>query len=207
MKSRWIIGGGDYLDLVFHACQQAYPGEQVERIVVPQTEAYEFDLSVLDALSPAGGSAFVAFDERFGNFKRMELMQAAMERGFKLEPLICGSADVAADAVIGMNVFVAQNVTIGHGCRIDFNTVIHAGATIGPNVRIKSSCWLESGVHLGLGAEVGAHSILRMGALVAPKVKIGRNCELGWPRRYDQDVADRTTFDPRYDAPIHIYGG
>lgn len=206
MKFRWIIGGGDYLDQVFHACKKAYPDDRVERVFVPQTETYEFDFSVLSTLSPVEGSAFVAFDDCFGNFKRMELMQAVMGRGFKLNPLVCSSASVAADAVIGLNVFVAQNVTIEHGCRIDFNTVIHAGATISPNVRIKSSCWVESGVQIGLGAEVGAHSILRVGAIIAPNVKIGRNCELGWPQRYDRDVADRTTFDPRYGAPIYVYG-
>lgn len=206
MKFRWIIGGGDYLDQIFHACQQAYPDEQIEPVLVSQTEADEFDLSVLNTLSPAIGTAFVAFDESFGNFKRMELMQAVIERGLKLDPLICDHASVAADAVIGMNVFVAPNVVIGHGCRIDFNTVIHAGTTISPQTRIKSSCWLESGVQLGKGVEIGAHSTLRTGAIVAPHIKIGRHCELGWPQRYDQDVADRTTFDPRYDAPIYIYG-
>lgn len=205
MKFRWVIGAGDYLDQVFYACKQAYPDECVERVLVPQTDAYEFDFSVLSTLSPAEGSAFVAFDDRFGNFKRMELMQAVMGHGFKLNPLVC-SASVAVDAVIGLNVFVAQNVTIEHGCRIDFNTVVHAGTTISPNVQIKSSCWVESGVQIGLGAEIGAHSILRVGAIVAPNVKIGRNCELGWPQRYDRDVADRTTFDPRYDAPIYVYG-
>ena len=51
----------------------------------------------------------------------------------------------------------------------------------------------------------GAHSTLRMGALVAPKVQIGRHCELGWPQRYGQDVAAKTIFDPRYDAPIYTY--
>lgn len=206
MKFRWIIGSGDYLDQVFHTCLEAFPDEQVERVLVLQSEADEFDLSVLNTLSSETGTAFVALDERFGNFKRMELMQAVMERGLKLDPLICNHASVAADAVIGMNVFVAPNVVIGHGCRIDFNTVIHAGATISPHVRIKSSCWLESGVQLGKGVEIGAHSTLRTGAIVAPHIKIGRHCELGWPQHYGQHVPDRTTFDLRYDTPIYIYG-
>jgi acetyltransferase-like isoleucine patch superfamily enzyme len=62
------------------------------------------------------------------------------------------------------------------------------------------------GVIVGDGAEIGAHSTLRMGALVAPGIKVGRNCELGWPRRYDEDLPSRTVFDSRYDEPIFVYG-
>lgn len=207
MKSRWIVGAGDYLDLVFHSCRKTYPDDQVEKVVVPQTEGYEFDLTVLDALTPDHGSAFVAFDERFGNFKRMELMQALMARGFRLDPLISRSSDVAEDVVIGMNVFIGPNTTIGHGCRIDFNTVIHAGVIIGPGSQVKSSCWLESGVQLGSGVKIGAHCTLRVGASIRSKVTIGRGCELGWPRVYEQDVAGNTFFDTRYDEPICVYTG
>lgn len=86
MKSRWIIGRSEYLDLAFHAWKQARQDETVIRIEVPQDSEHEFDLGVLDGLNPTDGAMFVAFDERFGNFKRVELMQAAMERGFKLSP-------------------------------------------------------------------------------------------------------------------------
>lgn len=206
MKSRWIVGGGDYLDVAFQAWKQARPQDSVEKIVVPQGAGYVFDFNVLNALDPAQGTMFVAFDERFGNFKRMELMQAAMERGFKLEPFISSSASIATDAVVGPNAFIGDGVRMGVGVRVDYNTVVNAGALLGNRVRLRASCWLEMGVVVGDGAEVGAHSTLRMGALVAPGVKIGRNCELGWPRRYDHDLPSRTTFDTRYDNPILVYG-
>ncbi|WP_323011599.1 UDP-3-O-(3-hydroxymyristoyl)glucosamine N-acyltransferase [Castellaniella sp.] len=207
MKSRWIVGAGDCLDVIFHACKQAYPGDQVEKIIVPQTDDDEFDSAALDALAPDSGTAFVAFDESFGNMKRMELMRALMVRGFRLDTLISPSAVVAEDAIIGMNVFIGPNATIGHGCRVDFNTIIHAGVIIGPNSRVKSSCWLESGVQLDSGVEIGAYCILRMGAAIRSQVTIGRGCELGWPRMYEQDVLSNTFFDPRYDEPIYVYAG
>ena len=206
MKSRWIVGGGRYLDLAVQAWKQARPDECIERIEVPQTADYQFDLGVLAALSPAEGAMFVAFDERFGNFKRMELMQAAMERGFKLEALVSPGAAVAPDAVIGPNAFIGAGVCIGAGTRIDYNSVINAGARLGSGVHLRASCWLDMGVVVGDGAEVGAHSILRMGTLVAPGIKVGRNCELGVPRLYDRDIPSRTTFDTRYDEPIVVYG-
>jgi NDP-sugar pyrophosphorylase family protein len=206
MKSRWVVGGGAYLDQAVSAWKQARPEENVIRVEVPQREDYSFDLTVLDGISPAEGSMFIAFDERFGNFKRMELMQAAMERGFKLEALISPSAIIAKDVAVGINVFVADGVIIGAGSRIDYNCVLQPGVKAGNDVRIKSSCWLDIGVNVGHGAEIGAHGILRMGAMVASGVKIGRHCELGWPRLYDKDVPPRTVFDTRYEEPIRVYG-
>lgn len=206
MKSRWIVGGGDALDLMFHAWREARPDEAVQKVEVKQGADYEFDMAVFDTLDAATGDVFVAFDERFGNFKRMELMRAALERGFKLEPFVSSSAVVAQDAVIGPNVYIGPLVVVGHGCRIDYNTVIHAGAQIGPNSHIRSSCWLDGGVQLGARVELGAHAIVRMGASVRSGVKIGKGAELGWPQVYGADVADKTVFDVRYDEPIYVYG-
>ncbi len=206
MTSRWIVGGGDYAELAAQTWKQVRPDENVVRIDVPQHVNHAFDLSPLDGLSPSEGTVFVAFDERFGNFKRMELMQAAMKRGFKLEPLVHPSAVVASGAVIGLNVFVGPQVVIGHGSRVDYNTVLHAGAHVGPECRIKSSCWIEAGVQLGARVVLGRHSIVRAGAVVKAGVAVGKGCELGWPRLYEQNLADHTTFDPRYDEPILVYG-
>lgn len=205
MASRWIVGRSHYLDLAFHAWKQARQNEMVIRIEVPQDTQHAFDLGVLDGLNPTDGAMFVAFDERLGNFKRAELMQAAMERGFKLEPFIHSSAAIGAETVIGLNAFVGANVVIGHGCRIDYNTVIHASAHLGPACRVKSSCWIDNGVQIGAGVEIGSNSILRTGAIVRAGVKVGRSCELGWPRIYGEDVPAKTYFDTRYDAPIHTY--
>ncbi len=205
MACKWIIGAGAFLDLVLAAWQRAYPGVQVTKIALPQNALYDFDLSGLDALSPTEGTAFVAFDERFANFKRAELMQAVMARGFRLEPFISPHALLASNVQIGLNAFIGDGAIVGHGSRIGYNSVLLPGALLGSDVHVRPSCWLEQGVSVGDGAQIGAHSTLRMGALVAPKVQIGRYCELGWPRRYGQDVAAKTIFDPRYDAPIYTY--
>ena len=206
MKSRWIVGGGEYLDMAFQAWKHARPEESVEKIVAPQGADYAFDMDVFNGLNPTDGAMFVAFDERFGNFKRMELMKKVMERGFRLDSFISPSAAVAPDAAIGPNVFIGAGVCVGGGVRVEYNTVVHAGAILGNGAHLRASCWLEMGVVVGDGAEIGAHSTLRMGALVAPGIKVGRSCELGWPRRYDEDLPSRTVFDRRYDEPIFVYG-
>lgn len=206
MASRLIIGGGTFLELVARTLTQTHPDEQVEQLEIAQHGNYDFDLSAFNLLSQDDRQYFIAFDERFGNFKRAELMQAAMERGIKLASFVHPDATLGEGVKIGANVFVGPRAVIGHGCRIDYNTVIHAGAQVGMNSRIKSSCWIESGVQLGMGVEVGSHSIIRTGAIVRDGIKVGRSCELGWAKTYGTDVRDKTVFDARYDEPIMIYG-
>ncbi|MCZ2499296.1 UDP-3-O-(3-hydroxymyristoyl)glucosamine N-acyltransferase [Xylophilus sp. Kf1] len=206
MGFKWLIGNGDYLHLAHHAWQDvASADDTLQMIEIVQHRDHSFDLAPLDALVPDDGLMFVAIDERFGNFKRMELMQAAMLKGFRLTSCIHPSAHVARDVVIGPNVFVGPNSVVGHGCRIDFNTVIHAGATIGPGTRLQSSCWIDAGVHIGRAVDIGTNGIVRTGASVADGVKVGRFCDLGWARRYAHDIANKTIFDVRYDEPIHVH--
>lgn len=205
MKSRCIVGNGDFLEFVFQEWKQAKPNETIRQIEVPQHEDYSFDLRLLDDINPAENAMFIAIDERFGNFERMELMQAAMERGFKLEPFIHSSASLGSGVVIGLNVYVGANAVIEFGGRIDFNTVIHSGVTIGAHSRIKSSCWIERGVQLGAYVEIGANCTVRMGASVLSGIKVGKNCELGWPQIYSENIPKKTAFDMRFDEPIQTY--
>jgi len=194
------------MEQVFGSWTRTFPQEHVQKIELLPNDDYAFDLSALDMLDPSEGVMFVGFDERFGNFKRMELMQLMMERGFKLESFVSPSAIIPPDTTIGPNAFLGEAVILGAGSRIDFNAVVRDGAKLGAGVHLRPSCWLETGVLIGDGAEIGAHSILRIGALVGPRVRIGKHCELGWPRLYDKDVPARTVFDSRYEEPIHIYG-
>ena len=206
MQFKWVIGSGTYLNEASAAWKKLRCEDTVVRIEVPQHADFEFDLNALEGLNPEEGTMFVAIDDRFGNFKRMELMQTMLERGFRLEACVSSSAILPPDMPIGPNAFVGDGVVIGAGSRVDYNAVLHSGVKIGADVHIRSSCWLEIGVTIGSGAKLGAHSTVRMGAIVAPNVKIGRNCELGWPQLYNQDVADKTCYDTRYDEPIFVYG-
>ncbi|MCT8358697.1 UDP-3-O-(3-hydroxymyristoyl)glucosamine N-acyltransferase, partial [Xanthomonas citri pv. anacardii] len=42
MKSRWIIGGSEYLDLAFYAWKQVRQDEKVIKIDVPQDADHAF---------------------------------------------------------------------------------------------------------------------------------------------------------------------
>ena len=96
---KWVIGATPYLDQAHAAWAAAFPQEMIEKITLAQNARHQFDLTPLNQLDPTQGSIFVAFDERFGNFKRAELMQAVMERGFKLESFVSPRASVAGIAL------------------------------------------------------------------------------------------------------------
>lgn len=202
---KWVIGATPYLDQAHTAWIAAFPQEPIEKIALTQNTRHQFDFSSLDKLPPSQGSVFVAFDERFGNFKRAELMQAVMERGFKLATFISPRASVASNVKIGVNTFIGDGVTIGYGSRIDYNNVLLPGVHIGNGVHIRPSCWLEPGINIGNDVQLGMHCTVRSGAFIAPNVQVGRYCELGWPQRYAKDIAAKTFFDPHYSAPIRIY--
>lgn len=205
MACKWIIGNGIFLDIAYDAWQRAFPESNLEKIIIQQDSKYEFDLSPLNTLDTTAGSAFVAIDERFGNFKRMELMSAVMQRGFKLESLVSPKAMIASNVEVGINTFISDGVIIGYGSRINYNSIIMHGVQIGSETHIRPSCWIESGIIIGNNVQIGAHCILRTGATIKHKIQIGRYCELGWPQHYEKNIAPKTIFDSRYDAPIYTY--
>lgn len=206
MACKWIIGSGAFLDIAYEAWQRAFPELTLEKLSIAQNSKYEFDLSPLYGLNPSDGSAFVAFNEHFGNFKRMELMSAVMQKGFKLDSLVSPHAMVASNVEIGANTLIGDGVIIGYGSRIGYNSIILPGVQIGSKTHIRPSCWLESGTIIGSNVEIGTHCIIRSGAIISSNVQVGRHCELGWTKRYEKDIAPKTIFDPRYDSPIFTYG-
>lgn len=205
MACKWIIGNGIFLDIAYDAWQRAFPESNLEKIIIQQNSKYEFDLSPLNTLDSTAGSAFIAVDERFGNFKRMELMSAVMLKGFKLESLLSPRAMIASNVKIGLNTLISDGVIIGQNSRIDYNSILMPGVQVGNKTHIKPSCWIESGVMIGDNAQIDAHCILRTGTIIKHGIKIGRYCELGWPQLYEKNIPNKTIFDSRYDSPIHTY--
>lgn len=202
---KWIVGATPFLDQAYAAWTEAYPEDHIEKIFLPQNSLHQFDFSSLEKLNANNGSVFIAFDERFGNFKRAELMQSIMERGFKLTTFISKNSIISKNSKIGLNAFIGDGAIIGSGSKIDYNTVILPGVRVGNNVTIRQSCWIEMGVQLENNVSIGAHSTLRSGSIVANGVNVGRGCELGWTKRYIANIPAKTIFDERYDEVIRTY--
>jgi acetyltransferase-like isoleucine patch superfamily enzyme len=206
VKSRFVIGRGAMLDIAVGTWTAAQSDAPPARVEIGQGADYGFDWSALDAVD-RDAEVFMAFGETFGNFSRLDLFQAAIERGFHMPALVSPRAMVAAGVKIGPNCYIGDGAVIGAGTTVEYNCVVNDGALIGAGVRVKPSCWIGPGVQLGNNVEIGMHSTLREGVIVAPGTKIGRNCEIGIAGVYREDLAPKTVYDPRYDGPILVYGG
>lgn len=205
MSCNWLIGGTEHLDFVEEYWRRYWPDLLFKKLVIQQNANFEFDLSCLDSLLTKGDHAFVACDQRFGNFKRLELMHFIANKGIKLINLISPRSMVANNAKIGTNVFVADGCIIGPNCRIEYNTVILQGSSIGYKTHIRSSNWIEPGVCIGNNVNIGSNSIICTGAIVADNISIGRNCELGWRKLYAFDIEAGSFYDSKFDNPILTY--
>jgi UDP-3-O-[3-hydroxymyristoyl] glucosamine N-acyltransferase len=206
MPCKYVIGVGPMLDWALLAWAEVAPALELRKITLQQDHSYAFDLSVLEALRPEEGTAFVAMDHQFLNFRRFELMGLVKAKGFKMPPLVCRGAVVAATAKLGENSCIGAGALVGVGAEIGFNCVVGAGAQIGAGAKIGHSVWLAPGVLVGSACTVGAHTTLEMGVLVPDGLQVGKQCVLQKPGRLAADVAAKTFHLASFTDPVVVYG-
>lgn len=206
MPCKYVVGAGPELDWALAAWAEVEPTLVLHRIALQQDASYAFDLSVLDDIPLDDATAFVALGHQFLNFRRFELMALVKSLGFKMPPLVCPGAMVAATAKLGENSFIGAGALVGVGADIGFNCVVGAGAQVGAGTKLGSSVWLAAGVLLGTGCSVGAHAILDMGMLVSDGVQLGKQCVLQKPGRVAADVAAKTFHLASFASSVMVWG-
>lgn len=193
------------LDMVFAAWRQAAGDAVIERIEVTQRPDYSFDLGFLEGRSPTETTAFAAFDNRFLNFKRLELMGLIRERGFRMDRFVSPSASVAPDVKIGENSFISDGVVVGPGACIQYSSFIGARVIVGPGADVGPVTWIAPGVVIGSNVRIGAHTTLGMGVQLADGVQVGRLCVVEVPGLYRSNIGARTFFNTNFDEPIRTF--
>jgi acyl-[acyl carrier protein]--UDP-N-acetylglucosamine O-acyltransferase len=163
-------------------------------------------LDGLDGLDGEGASAFVAFDARFLNGMRLDLMASLRLRGIAMPALVEPGALVAAGVRMDDNCWIGAGAIIQHGSRIGFNTVIGAGAIVGSGVTVGHSVWIDEGVVIGRGARIGAQVTLGLGVIVGHGRQIGKLCIVDKAGRIEHDIAARTFIHATHAQPIVIIG-
>lgn len=204
MLSKIVVGYGDALALALAGWRDADPALQIEAIALSQDASYRFDLSVLDKFDASQTTAFVALDHQFLNFRRFEMMGEMKSRGFKLPPLVCRGALVAADVRIQENCLIGAGAIVGCNSRIGFNTVIGAGTNVGMGCEIGNSVWIEPGVLLGKRVKIGSNAMVGGGVRLHDTVEIGRQCIIDRPGDISRNVAAKTYVHSQLAAPVHI---
>lgn len=204
MLSKIVVGCGDALELALASWREAAPALQTEAIALSQDASYRFDLSVLDKFDASQTTAFVALDHQFLNFRRFELMGEMKSRGFKLPPLVCRGALVAADVHIQENCLIGAGAIIGCNSRIGFNTVVGAGTNVGMGCEMGNSVWIEPGVLLGRRVKIGSNATVGGGVRLHDTVEIGRQCIIDRPGDISRNVAAKTYVYSQFAAPVYI---
>ena len=205
LKSKLIVGTGDFLDIAFNAWRSKVPNVDVKRHDVAQDRSHYFDLAFLDEYSPGETSMFAAFDNRFLNFKRLELMGAIKGRGFEMEPYIGAGAVIGTGAKIGENSFISEGAIVGAEAKLGYNVFIGSRAVVGYAAEIGRAAWIEAAVVVGRRSRVGAHTTVGLGVIVADGVEFGRYCLVERPGVYRESVAEKTYHLAGFDFPVSIF--
>jgi carbonic anhydrase/acetyltransferase-like protein (isoleucine patch superfamily) len=197
------LGSGPLVAQVASAWAARDCASSVECREARQHADFSFDAEMLAAL-PVGADVFVAFDRRFLNWKRDELMGLVRSRGLRLSTIVSASATVAASVTLGVNVFVGDGASVGAGTTLGEGAVIGARVVIGGAARLGRISWLEPGVIVGAEAVIGDRTALGLGVTIADGVAIGEDCVIDVPGVYRHNVPPRTFHNPLFDEPIRI---
>lgn len=205
-SEKYVVGSGPMLQWIMAAWAEAAPDTVLHAVDVGQDAHYRFDLGALDGLATAEATAFVAWGPQFLNFRRLELMGELKARGFRMPPLVCRGATVAASATLAENCMVGAGAVIGESVKLGFNTQVGSRCLIGHGTKIGTSAWIADGVQIGRGCSIGANSTLGAGVLLAEGVAVGRQCILELPGLRSKPVADKSFFTTAFPKGVAIVG-
>lgn len=112
---------------------------------------------------------------------------------------IAASASVRAETTLGPRVIVDDGVrmfedsVVGAGARIGPNSRIYDNVTIGSNANLLGKVFVHSRSSIGANAVIGSKSSVKHGASVGRHVRIGDRCEIG----HGTSIGDGSIILPR----------
>jgi sugar O-acyltransferase (sialic acid O-acetyltransferase NeuD family) len=113
--------------------------------------------------------------------------------GFKFPKFLHSSSLIAKTAVIDDGVIVSPNCTIGSNVRLGVSTFVNFNCGIGHDAQIGRFVQINPGVQIGGFAKVGDGTLVGSGATVLEKINVGRNSTVGSGAVCFAAVADGAT--------------
>ncbi|WP_045757856.1 DapH/DapD/GlmU-related protein [Xanthomonas albilineans] len=206
-SEKYVIGSGALLRWALAAWAEAAPDTVLHPVDIAQGKDYCFDLDALRTLSCSDATAFVAWDAQFLNLRRQELMGELKARSFKMPPLICRGAQLAASARIGENGMIGAGAIVGPHCDIGFNSWIGTAAVLEHGVKVGNGAWIDAGAFVGAEASIGSHATLGRQVAIAAGVRVGKRCIVQTPGTYRGDIATGTHYLASFATPVQIFNG
>lgn len=190
-----IYGAGKQAELVFYYFSFYQLAEVVGFTVEKEYKDQDvlMGLPVIDfemisqTFPPDNYKIFIAIGGQKMNDVRKNAYSEVKHKGYSLVNLICPTAMIFPNVIIGVNVFVGpsngiapfsrigNNVTLiasklGHHSVIKDNVLI-SSSTVGANVVCEENVFIGLGTVITSGVRIGRNSIIGMGSLIKKDVK------------------------------------
>lgn len=201
-----MIGLPPFVGVACNVWRRARPDLVVDMSEVVQGKDFVFDESTFDTFGPPDVPVFVAIDNRYLNFKRLELMTLLAARGFRLDQVVGVHAVLGEGVTLGDNVLIGEGAVIGDGASIGRGAYLGARAVVGPDAVIAPGAWIEPGVVIGARAQIGTQTTITSGVVIADAVEVGSLCVLAVPGLVRLTIEDRTYLHPAFPDQIRILG-
>lgn len=124
------------------------------------------------------------------NSARAKLYNLALEVGFKLPPIIHGSAIISKSAEIQEATVVMANVVVNAAAVVGVGSILNTSSIVEHDCKIGSFCHIAPGSVLCGAVEVSTGSLIGARSVLIPGVKIGSYCTIGAGSVVIRDVLD-----------------
>lgn len=206
MRPLLVVGPDSTLADVHSLAVQSNPEREVQRLHIPSTDYYRFDLEALGKFSPSEWDVCVAANEFYINDVRRALQEAVAARGYRCcGPLISPHARVADDATIGEGSIIHAGCFIGSRTTIGRHSVLRPNVVLNEEVTIGDYVTLEAGINIRETSKVGDFTTICANSSLARGTIVGSHCYLNISRQYTGNIASCTFHSPSFENPIRIF--
>lgn len=122
---------------------------------------------------------FVAIGYVKCNLYRELVSKRVVEDGYELANYISPHSICWEGTVVGKNIFVADNVFIGHGSKVHDGVILYEGCTFSHDIEIESNCFVSLSVSAGGYTKIGHNSFVGLHSTIKDDVIIGAYIIIG----------------------------
>jgi hypothetical protein len=168
------------------------PSLVIVPVEVSLSKNYSFNYGLVDTYNPLNASAFVAWDDDFENFQRLELMGFLKARGFKLPPLIETNCQLGKNVDIKENCWIQPNCVIADNVSVGMNVFLGMNSRVGLKTVIGNNTWIGQNVIVGSNVKISSHVSLASRMLISDNISIGKQVRIDTSREIFESWEDFT---------------
>lgn len=204
MKKILVIGVDSTINDAYQLAQQVYPECTVEKLFIPSSDYYNFDLSSLNSYLPEIWSVFIAVNEFYINDVRRELFDKVMDFGYEAITLLSPNAYIGSDVKIGRNVMISSGCFIGAGSVLEDCCCLRANVALSEKVNVGKYVTLEANVSIRELCVVGDFSTICANSSLTRGTEVGKHCYLNLSKQYSGSIPSCTFYSPMFENPVRV---